>query len=112
MTRADGTVVTEPAKQTKATVPARRSKGPAVCAICGYAIKGRVLYSWERGRGRNKPVHPRCDPKAARAPAASRFLEECLRDPAAEEAARGRSSPLAPAQVRCAVGRALHRPVR
>ncbi|MFC9337367.1 hypothetical protein ACFT0G_02855 [Streptomyces sp. NPDC057020] len=64
VTRADGTVVTEPAKQAKATVPARRSKGPAVCAICGYAIKGRVLYSWERGRARNKPVHGRCDPKA------------------------------------------------
>ncbi|MFF0430335.1 hypothetical protein ACFYUJ_38985 [Streptomyces sp. NPDC004520] len=65
VTRADGTVVTEPAKKPKETMPAPRRKGPPVCGMCGGRIEGeRVLFSWGGGSARGKPVHRRCDPKA------------------------------------------------
>ncbi|NML54799.1 hypothetical protein HHL19_18645 [Streptomyces sp. R302] len=65
ITRPDGTVATQPAKKAQATVPARRRKGPPVCGMCGGTIEdGKLLFSWERGSARGKPVHRRCDPKA------------------------------------------------
>ncbi|MGW7469288.1 hypothetical protein ACWGJT_32630 [Streptomyces xantholiticus] len=64
VTRADGAVVSEPAKQAKATTTPALRKGPAVCALCGEPIGGPVLFSHERGPARGKPVHGGCDPTA------------------------------------------------
>ncbi|MER7952364.1 hypothetical protein ABTY59_33730 [Streptomyces sp. NPDC096079] len=65
ITRPDGTVLTKPAKKAQPTVPARRRKGPPICGMCGGPIEeDKLLFSWERGPARGKPVHRRCDPKA------------------------------------------------
>jgi hypothetical protein len=60
VTRPDGTRETLPAQKPKpAPRKARRpqKRGPAVCAICGYPIRGEPEQSRERAT-RGKPIHP------------------------------------------------------
>lgn len=65
ITRPDGTVLTRPTQKAQPTVPAPRRKGPPICAMCGGPIEdSKLLFSWERGPARNKPVRHRWDPKA------------------------------------------------
>jgi hypothetical protein len=45
--------------------PAPRRRGPAVCAMCGGKITGKVWVSREQGPSRGKPVHEECEKKAA-----------------------------------------------
>ncbi|CAM5669009.1 hypothetical protein STANM337S_07045 [Streptomyces tanashiensis] len=65
MTRADGTVEVQPAKPAKKATPQQRRRGPAVCAMCGGKITGKVWVSREQGPSRGKPVHEECEKKAA-----------------------------------------------
>ena len=63
VTRADGSTETRAAKAARETMPAPRRRGPAVCAMCGDAIEGKVWVSREQV-SRGKPVHPDCENKA------------------------------------------------
>ncbi|MFH9955957.1 hypothetical protein ACH4OX_17325 [Streptomyces roseolus] len=65
VTRADGTVEVQPAKPAKKATPQPRRRGPAVCAMCGGKITGKVWVSREQGPRRGKPVHEECEKKAA-----------------------------------------------
>ncbi|MEU8543012.1 hypothetical protein AB0C52_24010 [Streptomyces sp. NPDC048717] len=65
VTRADGTVEIQPAKPAKKEPPRPRRRGPAVCAMCGGKITGKVRVSRESGPSRGKPVHEECEKKAA-----------------------------------------------
>ncbi|MFG3071941.1 hypothetical protein [[Kitasatospora] papulosa] len=63
VTRADGSTDTRAAKAARKATSAPRRRGPAVCAMCGDPIDGKVWVSREQG-SRGKPVHPACEQKA------------------------------------------------
>lgn len=60
VTRTDGSAQTRAAKAPRETMPAPRRRGPAVCAMCGDPIEGKVWVSREQV-SRGKPVHPDCE---------------------------------------------------
>ncbi|MFF8022223.1 hypothetical protein ACFZDJ_14070 [Streptomyces sp. NPDC007896] len=64
VTQADGTVQTRAARASRAAAPTALRRGPAVCAMCGDPIEGKVWVSREQGPCRGKPVHPECEKKA------------------------------------------------
>ncbi|MET9388455.1 hypothetical protein ABZY09_47755 [Streptomyces sp. NPDC002928] len=76
VTRADGSVETRAAKTARKTTPAPRRRGPAVCAMCGDPIEGKVWVSREQGPSRGKPVHPDCEKKAQSVTAARRETKQ------------------------------------
>ncbi|WP_217231234.1 hypothetical protein [Streptomyces anulatus] len=92
--KADGTVETRPARKARATMPqARRPsrRGPAVCAMCGEPVTGRVWVSREQGPARGKPVHDVCETKARAFAAEQRARKAKLK---AEKAAAAAGRPM------------------
>lgn len=76
VTRADGTTATQAAKSPRATAPAPRRRGPAVCAMCAGPIEGTVWISRAQGACRGKPVHPECEKKEQAATAQCRAAKK------------------------------------
>ncbi|MFV5998538.1 hypothetical protein ACNPQM_40865 [Streptomyces sp. NPDC056231] len=76
VTRADGSVETRAAKTARKATPAPQRRGPAVCAMCGDPIEGKVWVSREQGPSRGKPVHPACEKRAQSVPAARREAKQ------------------------------------
>jgi hypothetical protein len=76
VTRADGSVETRAAKTARKATPAPQRRGPAVCAMCGDPIEGKVWVSREQGPSRGKPVHPDCETRAQSVTAARREAKQ------------------------------------
>lgn len=87
VTRPDGTIDRQPARQAKAGPaprrrPAKKKRGAPVCGMCGYAITDTAPVVSKDRFARGKPVHRACEDRARsvdQARAAQRQAEKAER---------------------------------